>query len=156
MTLFQRLSSCSARYRKWARGMAQMLRIDNVIDDETYTDRHGIIHPNRIEGRSIYFVNRVEDLFLNFVSKYAHAPEEINAQFIGPYKIINDILVEYPREIYKDSNLRNLIWNNYGNIVAIDFERLTLMPPQIELVKLLEDDMTDYITEKERNSLIDE
>jgi len=129
------------------------LSIENVIDKEKYISGRGIIWPNKIEGKSIYFINKARDA-LNIISEHHRLGKQLIDDFGGSYGIVNSLLVEYPRELYKDSNLRNFLVGNYGEVVAIDFERLMLMPPHLELVKVLESGAREYVNEKERNGLI--
>lgn len=131
-----------------------MVRIEDVIDREYYVDRRGISRPNKLDESSIYFINRVDDLFLSFAKKYAGVSEDQSNVFLDSYRVINDMLVKHPRKLYKDSTPKNMVWGRYGNVVAIDFERLTLMPPQLELVKLLEFDSKEYLAEEQIEKLL--
>jgi hypothetical protein len=134
--------------------MAQVLRIEDVIEKETYVDRHGIVHPNKVDGKSIYFVNRVEDMFLDVL--YEHYGTNINKEeFLQSYKTINDLITQLPRGISKDSFRKNWIWNSRGNVVAIDFGTLRLLPSQIELVNILEG-CKDSVSEEEIKRLMQE
>jgi hypothetical protein len=120
------------------KGMAQTLKIEDVIEEDTYVDRHGVIHPNKVGGKSIYFVNRVEDLFLDSITQHYGCAEQDKTDFLSAYAAINDLITDLPKGISKDSFRKNWIWNDRGEIVAIDFGTLRLLPPQFELVNLLE------------------
>jgi len=132
--------------------MEQALRIEDVIEKEFYVDRHGASHPNKRDGKSIYFINRVEDLFLGVV--YDHYGAEIDREeFLQAYESINELVVQLPRGLSKDSFRKNWVWNESGNTVAVDFGTLRLLPPQLELANLLEG-CNDNVSERDISRLV--
>ncbi|MBN1543958.1 hypothetical protein JW898_00685 [Candidatus Woesearchaeota archaeon] len=68
---------------------------------------------------------------------------------------INQHLAEAERDFYKDHNPRNIVIDDMGHAVAIDFESAELLPCQLDLVSLLEFG-GDYLTGRQKRMIISE
>lgn len=104
-----------------------------------------------VSANADYFTLRLKDTLLSYniddTSPIIHDSAKTKIQ--ETHKVINDHLVQADREFYKDHNPRNIIVDDFGNAIAIDFESSKLLPCQIDLVSLLEFG-SDYITKKQK------
>jgi len=116
-----------------------VLGITNPIDESIYVNRFGEELSNQNEDESIYFTHRIEDVFFGQLEDfYEFDDNDLKSRFLSGFGSLNEILVQADRTLYKDSNLRNWVVNRFGDLGAIDFEGLRLMPSQLELVNILE------------------
>jgi len=134
--------------------MKQALSIEDVIEKEFYVDRHGASHPNKNEGKSVYFSNRVEDLFLDVVEEHYDIKID-HVEFLQVYETLNELIIALPRVISKDSFRKNWVWGRRGNIISIDFGTLRWLPAQFELVNLFEG-CRDNLGERDITRLVKE
>jgi hypothetical protein len=114
------------------------LTIENVIDAPLYIDRHGHSHPNTVSGNSIYFINRLEDLFYKPMEEHYNKKVIEDEDLIRLCTPINNILAHLSAGFSKDSFRKNWVMGGDSKVVAIDFGTLRKLPSQIELVNILE------------------
>ena len=102
-----------------------------------------------------YYLKRIEDILFHYDDKDATITvEEQDRQTIREnYDAITRGLDGLPTEYYKDHTLQNIVVNYFGELVAIDFEGKKKLPPQIDLVTLLEFG-AEYITDRQRRKII--
>lgn len=134
--------------------MGLEFKVHDVMGEESYVDRNGKSIPNIVEGMSRYPLNRLDDMFLGVLIERGTIDQGIRGELLECYEPVNRILVEAPRVAYKDANPDNFLISESRGIVAIDFERLRLMPPQMELINLLEW-YGEELGAKERGRLIE-
>lgn len=86
-----------------------------------------------------FFEGRLESTFFKFYGSFAPLEESVVESFRSYYSPISSVLESLPRCYYKDANLKNWM-SPIGDekITAIDFEKNWLLPPQLDLVSLLE------------------
>ena len=131
------------------------LSIDDLIDADTYTDIFGVTKPNKVNGHSTCFVNRVEDMFFNqFEAAGNKVDGSIKQDFLSNYWAVNNVLISAERTIYTDANWRNFVKSLADVISKIDFEKLRLWPAQGDLVNLLEFGI--FLTEEQKRALINQ
>lgn len=102
-----------------------------------------------------YYLRRIEDILFHYDDKDATITvEEQDRQTIREnYDAITRGLDRLPTEYYKDHTLQNIVVNYFGELVAIDFEGKKKLPPQIDLVTLLEFG-AEYINDRQRRKII--
>jgi hypothetical protein len=102
-----------------------------------------------------YYAQRIDEiLFLYDDADMTITIEEKDRTVIREnYHVITHKLLQLPASYYKDHSPNNIVINDFEEMVALDFESRKKLPPQLDLVTLLEFGH-DYIDEKEKKGII--
>ncbi len=100
--------------------------------------------PSKLE-RTIFYYS-IDDPGLDI-------PDTAKKRILRAYSIVAESLKKSKHEYYKDHNPRNILIDDFGQLIAIDFETSMMLPCQIDLVSLLEFG-SDYLTSRQKKSII--
>lgn len=109
------------------------IKLDDILDDNPHYFTRKL--------QMVFFGNLKNDPVVKMVQPEWEIIEEA-------HELINDRLAQQPRTFYKDHNPKNIVMGTYGGQVLIDFESNLLLPPQLDLVSLLEFGHR-YLTDRE-------
>ncbi len=104
------------------------------------------------DTNSFYF----EERLANTLFRHVAVSEEMKSTINEDYHVVWEPILAYHRKhkvLYKDANPRNWVLGNNGRLIAIDFESNLLMPPQLDLVSILE--FGEHLSEEELREHID-